>query len=452
MRSVRLHASWVGAYAALFAAHAIAQPTGVSGYDLIELRPVEWHLTTAVDALDDYARVLVTSGNAPSTPLVWINGERFIIPSPRGFGLVLAQDIGSAGVVVGIAFEDPGLLIRSFAWTVSDGIHLLDLLPGTSTDSVRAVDERPWPECLIGCDCGFTITYATLWRGTTPTQVGGPRSAIGAVNNLGHAVGASYNELYRVSRPTLWRDGQTIDIGGEPAWQDGAAISINDRDEVVARLTGFGVFHWYADQRTLLPDIGDCSSRGWAINNAGLIAGESNPDPRCRSGRQHAVAWERDGQQYTLFDLNEFITRHPGITLILAKDINDAGQIAAFGEYDDGRERGFLVTPYRFEMSDPVPGRAGTTNTITVTGLQPNQRVHLVWGTQEGAQKVRAACPGGTLLIRDPIALPAVRADVNGVATITVNVPLIARGRTVRLQAVAPVECEISHTITWTFE
>ena len=142
----------------------------------------------------------------------------------------------------------------------------------------------------------------------------------------------------------------------------------------------------------------------------------------------------------------------PDLTLIQGEDINDADQIAAYGKLASGQGRGFLVTPDLFEMSYPVPGRAGTQNTMTIMGLQPNQSVHLVWGTREGAQKIHGGCPGGTLLIRDPQALPAMRADANGVATITVNVPLIARGRTVRLQAVAPIECQISHTVTWTFE
>ncbi|MCL4196883.1 MAG: hypothetical protein KJZ69_05260 [Phycisphaerales bacterium] len=337
------------------------------------------------------------------------------------------------------------------AWTASGGIHLLDPIPGTDSNTARSIDMRPWPNSGIAGDCGVTINYATIWRGTRPTQVGGPRSGANAINNLGHAVGAARNQL-GVSRPTLWRDGQTIDIGGEPYDQDGTATGVNDWTEAVGWVTFVGSFHWHNGVRTLLPALGQCGASPRAINNAGIIAGESNPDPRCINGQQHAVVWERAGPQFVLFDLNDWIPRHADLRLVSAKDINDAGQMAVFGEYTDGRERGFLVTPYRFEMSDPVPGRAGTVNTITVTGLQPNQRVHLVWGTREGAQKIRAACPGGTLLIRDPIALPAVRADGSGVATITLNIPLIARGRTVRLQAVALVECQISHTITWTFE
>ncbi len=84
--------------------------------------------------------------------------------------------------------------------------------------------------------------------------------------------------------------------------------------------------------------------------------------------------------------------------------------------------------------------------------LRIGAAVHRVWGTHEGAQKIPPGCPSGTLLIRGPQALPAVRADSNGVATIVVNVPPAARGRTARLQAVAPIECQISHTVTWTFE
>ncbi len=153
-----------------------------------------------------------------------------------------------------------------------------------------------------------------------------------------------------------------------------------------------------------------------------------------------------------MFDLNVVIPLYPGVTPVRAIDINDAGQIAPYGELASGDGLGFLVTPYLFEMADPVPGRAGVVNTVTVTILHPNQRVLLAYGTREGAQKIRPDCAGGTLLIRDPHTLPAVCANSNGVATITVNVPQIARGRTIRLQAIAPFECQISHTVTWTFE
>ncbi|MCL4197208.1 MAG: hypothetical protein KJZ69_06915 [Phycisphaerales bacterium] len=430
---------------------ALAQPTGVSGYELIEIKPLPGHSLTWVEALDQFGRLLAHSSITPSTPIVWNNGEVLFIPTPVGYREVLVNDIGSGGVVSGTAKPLDSSDRKPFVWTMTHGIVPVTLLNGTVSGVARSLSDHGWAGTLLGGSCSSGVDYATTWRGAIPTQVGGARSGANAINNLGHAVGSGRNQV-GVSRPTLWRDGQIIDIGGEPYDQDGTATGVNDWTEVVGWVTFVGSFHWHDGVRTLLPALGQCGASPRAINNAGIIAGESNPDPRCINGQQHAVVWERAGPQFVLFDLNDWIPRHADLRLVSAKDINDAGQMAVFGEYTDGRERGFLVTPYLFEMSDPVPGRAGTVNTITVTGLQPNQRVHLIWGTQEGAQKVRAACPGGTLLIRDPQALPAVRADQSGVATITVNVPLIARGRTVRLQAVAPIECQISHSVTWTFE
>ncbi len=457
MRRVRMIFGAAALWAVLGGPTALAQPSGVAGYDVIEIRPLEGHSTTGPVAVDDLSRILARSNTTPGERIVWVNGETFVVPHVPGYGVFQCNDIGSGGVVVGRASPLQGLSHRAVAWTASGGIHLLDPIPGTDSNTARSIDMRPWPNSGIAGDCGVTINYATIWRGTAATQIGGARSGANAINNLGHAVGAGRNQL-GVSRPTLWRDGQTIDIGGEPYDQDGTATGVNDWTEAVGNLPDLRrPFRWFNGHTVLLPKLYPCNTVGqaWAVNNAGLIAGQ---DARRDCGGSVAMIWERltpraqVPPEYAVFDLNNHIPRHPDVELLDAKDINDAGQMAVFGEYTDGRERGLLVTPYLFEMSDPVPGRAGTVNTITVTGLQPNQRVHLVWGTSEGAQKVRAACPGGTLLIRDPIALPAVRADVNGVATITVNVPLIARGRTVRLQAVAPIECQISHTVTWTFE
>ncbi len=429
----------------------MAQPAGVTGYEVTSLGVAPGQTTSNVQGIDDFARVVGKSGSLFSTPFVWINGEMIVIPAPEGYQRPMVNGIGDGGVVTGRATLLESSVFHPIVWTAQSGTHVLDLLPGMTRGSAHSPDNQPWPLTQIGGYCNSGSDYATMWRGTEAMQMGGPRSSLGPINALGHAVGVAQNQQ-GVSRPTLWRDGQMIDVGGEPLDAAGGASDINHFDEVVAHLEGVGPFRWFNGERTELPSLGQCSSSAFAINSGGLIAGESNPDPRCANGQEHAVVWEPRGVDFVLFNLNDWIPRHPGLRLASSKDLNDAGQMAVFGEYDDGRERGFLVTPYLFEMSDPVPGRAGTMNTITVAGLQPNQRVLLAYGTHEGAQKIRPSCPGGTLIIRDPRALPAVRADANGVATITLNVPLAARGRTVRLQAVAPIECEISHTLTWTFE
>ncbi len=436
---------------------ALAQPAGVAGYEVIDLGVVPGQSVSGVQGLDDYGRVAGDSGVVLPASFAWINGELLIVPAPPGYERPRVNDIGNGPVISGRATRIGSPDWHPVLWTATQGIFILNLVPGTTVGSARSVDDRRWPLTSSAGVCSAGVDYATTWRGLSATQVGGARSGADAINNLGHAAGTARNQL-GVSRPTLWRDGQTIDIGGEPYDQDGTATGVNDWTEAVGNLPNLRrPFRWFNGHTVLLPKLYPCSTVGqaWAVNDAGLIAGQ---DARRDCGGSVAMIWERltpraqVPAEYAVFDLNNHIPRHSDVELLDAKDINNAGQMAIFGEYDDGRERGLLVTPYLFEMSDPVPGRAGTMNTITVTGLQPNQRVHLVWGTREGAQKIRAACPGGTLLIRDPQALPAVRADANGVATITLNVPLIARGRTVRLQAVAPVECQISHTVTWTFE
>ncbi|MCC6907656.1 MAG: hypothetical protein IT430_06935 [Phycisphaerales bacterium] len=359
-------------------------------------------------------------------------------------------DIGDGGVVVGSADLPSSIWFHPMAWSVTHGIQPLEMLSGTVTGAARAVNDQPWPGAVMGGYCNVGQDYATLWIGRTVTQIGGARSGVSDINNFGHAVGSAYNQ-FNVPRPTLWRDGQMFDIGGDPPNATGYAYGINDLTEAVGNATTLRTaFYWRDGVTTYLPEpYPPCGLRkARAINNDGIIVGQA-ADAACN--RIYATVWVRD-EHFQPYLLNDHIPRYPGVRLITADDVNDAGQVASYGENIDGDGRGYLVTPYLFEMSDPVPGRAGTENTITVTGLQPDQRLVLVWGTQEGAQKIRPDCPGGTLLIRDPHALPMARADENGIATITMFIPPYARGRTIRLQAIAPFECEISHTVTWTFE
>ena len=434
-----------------FAATVLAQPSGVTGYEAICIGTVPGSDSATAYAVDDFGRVVGDAAEVGSLAVIWTNGELIELPGPLGAQTWSVSGISpSTGVLVGSARI--GDLIYSTAWVISTGIFVLESLPGGSTScSASTVSDSGY---VVG-SCSFP-NRSSLWPLLdAPIDLGtlGGRGLEYAldINEHGEAVGSSRNTLNE-DRPYLWRNGQMLDIGGEPFDAKGWAWGINDFTEVVGGIQFFGPFHWQDGQRTLLPSLGACGASPVDINNSGVIAGESNPDPRCSNGQEHAVIWERQAEQFVLFDLNDWIPRHPGMRLVSAKDINEAGQMAAYGKNVDGDGRGYLVTPYLFEMSDPVPGRAGRMNTITVTGLQPNQRVILTWGTREGAQKIRPSCPGGTLLIRDPQTLPAVRADGNGVATITVSVPLIARGRTIRMQAIAPFECEISHTVTWTFE
>jgi len=440
-------------YMAIFvlaaAAPGLAQPTGVTAYEVTSIGVLEGHRVSSAQELDEFARIVGLSGNAPHKTVLWVNGELFTPTVPPGGETGNFAGISpTSGLIVGSSLVNDRS--RPAAWRIGGGSTMLPLLGGSIICYSATANDYGW--IVGGC---AAADRSALWpRLDAPIDLGSLGNQFGDegandINELGEIVGRSSNAQH-ITRPYLWRNGQMIDIGRDPANSVGFANGINNRSEVVG--VQFAPFRWRDGVMTELPTFRSCFVTAKAINNLGLIVGEENMDDRCANGQEHAVAWEDVGQGYIEYDLNDFTPRHADVTLRQADDVNDAGQMAAFGEYDDGRERGFLVTPYLFEMSDPVPGIAGQPNIITVTGLQPDQRILLAYGTREGAQRIRPDCAGGTLLIRDPQASPIVRADQSGVATITVNVPQAARGRTIRMQALAPFECEISHTVTWTFE
>ncbi len=442
----------MGGLLATAAGIADAQPSGVTAYELTSIGVLEGHDVSSAKELDEFARIVGRSGNVPSESVVWINGELITIPAPPGGDGGDAYGISpSSGLLVGSTLVNDRF--RAAAWRIGIGSTMLENLPGTgSYCDAFAASDLGW---MVGaCDLP---NRSALWpRLAPPVDLGRLSSRPGDegandINELGEIVGRSYNEQ-AVTRPYLWRNGQMIDIGGEPADLRGFAYGINNNTEVVGyflspRRRGF---YWFEGQITDLIEpypLGGIPQPK-EINDAGLVVGSAT---NSEGSGPTAVVWDK-AQAFVPIDLNDHISRHPDVTLVTADDVNEAGQIAAYGENIDGDGRGYLVTPYLFEMSDPEPGLAGQRNTMTITGLLPDQRVLLAYGTREGAKKIQPDCPGGTLLIRDPQTSPIVRADADGVATITVNVPQAARGRTIRMQAMAPFECEISHTVTWTFE
>jgi probable HAF family extracellular repeat protein len=83
-----------------------------------------------------------------------------------------------------------------------------------------------------------------------------------------------------------------------------------------------------------------------AINNSGQVVGESDINFDNISER-HAFLWENN----VLYDLNELIDPLLGYELQGAFDINNQGQIIAYGIVDD-EINGFLLTPV------PIPATA----------------------------------------------------------------------------------------------
>lgn len=439
----------------VFGGGAAAQPDGVIGYDASIVTPLDGHRSSSAVAIDELARLVgrSTPFSGPSTPLVWLGGQVRALPNPAGHHNAVAINISpTSGLIVGYALSDQNGIEQAAAWLIGTGIYTLYNLPDTLGGVAMAADDAPWPATrIVGRCAAFGPDYAALWLNEHVIDVGGVSSAATDNNKAGDIVGSWRNE-FGVSRPVMWRNFKRIDLGGDPLNASGDAYAVNDYGEAVGQLSGFGPFLWRNGQRLALPAPSSCWTIPHSINNDGVIVGEYSIDSQCRAGYEHALLWVPSGAEHIAIDLNELNFLHPEIELSQAWDINGAGQIAVVGKLADGNRRGVLLTPYHFEMAPPAPGIAGQRNTITLTGLQPNQVVALVWGTAEGAWAIPTGCPGASILIRGPTVVGSMRADSQGTAQFSLGVPLLARGKTVRFQAVAPQQCQVSHVVVHTFE
>ena len=430
---------------------AHAQPVGVTGYEAVAFHSGAYRM-------DEFARVH-GDGQSLADAFVWVNGEVIFLHVPDGFDVLIEGDISpTTGIIVGGARKLNGGG-QPVVWTINGTTVLTNLPGGTSTvcDATDVTDSG-W---IIG-SC-FWPYMAGLWiRENDPINLGGEALWVNNINAHNEmTVGEWYQRrLYLLrQQPTDPFSWDWIEI--ILPFDKGYLSGLNNNSEIVGELPAIrSAYYWYEGVSTILPEPHPCGY-GYdadAINDSGLIVGNGG-DSDC-GWNYRAAIWERTtplGEvppQFNTYTIMDYMPRQPNIKINSATDINSASQIAAQGELETGERVSFLVTPYLLNMSDPVPGIAGQINTITITNLTPHQQVRLVWGTLPGAQPIGNDCLGGLVLIRDAITNPSLTAvaDDTGTAIVDIFVPLQTAGKLVRYQAVAPDECNISHTVEFTFQ
>jgi len=102
------------------------------------------------------------------------------------------------------------------------------------------------------------------------------------------------------------------------------------------------------------------------------------------------------------------------------------------------------------ELVGPIPGDAGTNNTITVDNGIPGARTYVGYAFAPGSSSV-VGCPGVTVDLANPVLIGSAVADGAGSAEITAFVPPVASGQTVFLQAVILEDCTTSNVVEYTF-
>ena len=185
-----------------------------------------------------------------------------------------------------------------------------------------------------------------------------PDSAATAINDSGQVVGISgicQNAVgaFSARHAVLWQDGQPIDLGniGGHGWNTPAFINNHGQIVGFANVSGdlvngqlalkFHAFLWTKDRgmRDLGTLPGDAISEALGINEAGQVVGVS-----FGAGFSHprGFLW----QNGLMTDLNTLIPAGSTLTLQVAGDINDRGEITG-AAFDSGTKTNpaFLAIP-----------------------------------------------------------------------------------------------------------
>lgn len=422
----------------------------------------------------------------------------FQLPAVDGIGGA-AESLTQAGRIAGVSDFEAGIYYHATIWETNGNLIDLGSFRGdlSSAHDINEVGEVVgW-----GGETVFGDQHAFLWREGQMIDLGtlgGEESEAHAINDLSQVAGYSDYEggsgggfLWESGKmtalPTLGRSGGTAyDInnasqvvgrsvdpdgnGKAVLWENGGvialptltsdpstALAINELGEIVGQSDGPNdnahAVAWVNGQILDLhnSELGIGSS-AWGINNVGQIVGWVGRQP----SNVYGFLWDQANGMRRLDDLVPPKPRR-NWRISMARDVNDAGQIAAEG-YVAGQPLTlypFLINPVTptMDLSSPVPGAAPGPNTLTLTGATPGAEVVFLYALHSGGTRI----PGcdlqqNALQLDNPKVIGTAIADANGEATITRSVPIIARHQTILFQAVVPNECAISQLVVHQFD
>jgi probable HAF family extracellular repeat protein len=309
-------------FAQLMLLPGLASAPGASAAQLYEvaIAPAGF----SANQLNNRGQVIGMLGGRPA---IWYGNKVSWIPALEGRA---AGGMNNRGDIVGGSIDGPFVYART-------GLRNIPVEPSWDDSAASHINDAGQ---VIGN--GYTL-LSGMGRGFL-YSAGGTRiiDAFGAkfysyvygINNAGHVVGIAQPPNGFGQHAFLDRDGVVTDLGTLGGFSS-QANDINDAGQIVGNSEtvpppGADEFHAgptraFLYERGTMKDLGTLGgmvSRGLAINNGGIVVGDSY-----LPGNMVQVAFVYARGQMT--DLNMQARLPQGWTLVAARDVNDRGQILA---------------------------------------------------------------------------------------------------------------------------
>ncbi len=398
MRSGRLYEAALMLVIALtfsseLAAQSASQKSHVHNYQVFFLPDTLGGTTSAANAINDLGWAMgsaATAGNVNLEAVAWIEGKPVKLGTLGGPNSSVAWESvkNNQGMIVGASdtsiaqprgevfscvaagfLPSSGNTCQAFLW--QDGhISALPTLGGDNAFGTGINNKGQaigWaetsyedPTCNLPQVLQFLpFVYDVKTKKITALQTypGDPDGTVDTINEKGQMAGISgicSNAVGGASaiHAVFWQDQNSTPIAmgnlGGMAWN--TPTGMNNKGEVVGfgnpsgdQNAGFNpiAFYWNetAGMTSLGTLAGDFNSLAYAINNSGLIVGQSLGG----SNGSHAFIYQ-DG---TMTDLNSLVVGQSAFTLVFANDVNDDGVIVG-GAFNPktGKAPAFVAIPY----------------------------------------------------------------------------------------------------------